>query len=77
MTPRESQVYKIIKGFWKEYEFAPSLKQIQERMLPRPKSLTSVTTLVNRMCDKEILKKEKGYHNTVRPFNFNVDDIIE
>ena len=38
MTPRESQVYKIIKGFWKEYEFAPSLKQIQERMLPRPKS---------------------------------------
>lgn len=75
MTPKESQVYRIIKTYWDDNNHAPSYKQIQERMLPQPKSLNSITQVVNRMCEKKILEKDFGYRNTVRVFGFNYKDI--
>lgn len=75
MTPRESQVYKIIKRYWSNNDHAPSYKEIQDKMIPQPKSLNSITQLINNMCAKKILEKDFGYRKSVRVFGYNYEDI--
>ncbi len=72
MTPRQAQVLKIVSEFWSEQGYAPSMREIAIKMEPPLKSVNSVRDIVVRLCEKNILKKDIGRQNTIRPASLDI-----
>lgn len=72
MTPAQSEVYQIIREYWKRYYCAPSYRDIAR--IRKKSALGNTGRIIERLVELGAVKRSKG-RRSVRPSDMRYKDI--
>jgi hypothetical protein len=65
MTPLQSNLYRAVCAWWDEYEFGPTLSDLQFVLMWKAKR--NVQIVADALVKKGLLTRERYVHRSLRP----------